>query len=108
MTTKEILRPLPGYPETGGGAAMLTGQNPKKKAGGIEVEKHRGLTINDLPGKGLRKTERLLRWKMFQLGEWPPVFWRVPLTIEGAALMLLLEERHGAFYANVGGKKRKA
>lgn len=84
----------------------MTGQTPKKPGGKIEGQKHRGLRIHDLPGKGLRKMERLLRWKMFKLGEWPPVFWRVPLTIEGVALQQMLEERHGAFYANVGGRRK--
>ena len=92
MTTKEILRPLPGYPEDGGAATMLTRQNPKKKAGGIDrVEEHRGLRRSDIVGR--TEFERGLRWSLFKRGEWPPAAWKIPATLEGVALLQMIEER---------------
>ena len=63
--------------------------------------RHRGLSIQDLPGK-LRRVEAAMRWVLFKRGVWPPVGWQVPESLVGVALMQMLEERHGAFYGNVG------
>lgn len=62
---------------------------------------HRGLVMTDLPGR-LRRAERMLRWAMFKAGSWPPKSWRIPAALQGIGLQQLLEERHAAFYANVG------
>jgi hypothetical protein len=66
---------------------------PRKKEGrGERIEAvHRGLRLEDMPGR--TGWERRSTFALFKRGEWPPLHWHIPATLEGAELREMLMER---------------
>lgn len=52
---------------------------------------HRGLTVADMPGR--YATDRKLTFAAFRHGQWPPARWNIPAHLEGAELVMWIEER---------------
>jgi hypothetical protein len=55
------------------------------------VMEHRGLRLEDMPGR--TGWERRSTFALFKRGEWPPLHWHIPATLEGAELREMLMER---------------
>jgi hypothetical protein len=52
---------------------------------------HRGLTVADMPGR--YALDRQLTFAAFRVGQWPPARWSIPPHLEGAELVMWIEER---------------
>lgn len=66
---------------------------------------HRGIMRSDIVAR--TEIERGLRWALFKRGEWPPAVWNVPATLEGVALLQMIEERSGMYVPAWKAAKRK-
>lgn len=78
---------------------------PRKKEATQPVEKHRGISVNDLPHP--RGNTRRVVWAMFRRGLWPPRQWRIPPTLEGPELAQALKEKTQTFKNGHTSSSRK-
>ena len=61
---------------------------------------HRGITMDEMPMRAQWK--RRWAWAMFCRDLWPPQHWRIPETLEGQPLAVMLEERCQSFNSKKG------
>ncbi|MDI1315139.1 hypothetical protein [Prosthecobacter sp.] len=83
----------------------LTNADPSGDQKVVQMQtRHRGLTIEEMPTRGGSKQDKQYLFALFKKRQWPPVEWKVPMSLKGAALMIMLEERSTMFGVQLRAK----